>query len=77
MDDVKIRDVIQVDIDGQAYDAHVNNIKDGEAELYIPSFPLPSRQFVNVSANELRQMRIIPNNGGQADSKTSEKSTRK
>lgn len=60
IDDVNIRDVIQVNIDGQVYDADVTNIKDGVAELHIPSFPEAAGRFQDVNAEELRKIRVMP-----------------
>lgn len=60
IDDIKIRDVIKVNLDGQEYDADVVNIQDGVAELHIPSFPEAAGRYLDVNAEELRRIRINP-----------------
>ena len=44
IDDVKVRDVIQVEIDGEIYDANVISIQDGKIEPYT-IFPEASGRY--------------------------------
>lgn len=60
IDDVKVRDVIQVEIDGEIYEANVTSIQDGKVELYIPSFPEANGRYQDVTAEELRKIRVFP-----------------
>lgn len=72
IDDVRTRDVIQVQMNGQVYDADVTNIQDGIAELHIPSFPEAAGRYQDVTAAELRSMRVMPQAQVKVDSKTTQ-----
>ncbi len=71
--DVQIRDKFRVNIDGEMLDAEVQDISDGKATLYIPNNPVVAQRYMDVSLEELNQMRIMPVSGQQEIDITSEK----
>lgn len=79
--DIRIRDKFPVNIDGETLDAEVQDISDGKATLYIPNNPVASRRFIEVSLDEINEMRTTPVSGPQENEapstiKTSEETPR-
>lgn len=70
--DIRIRDKFPVNIDGESLDAEVQDISDGKATLYIPNNPVASRRFIEVSLDEINEMRTMPVSGPQEIDKTLE-----
>ncbi|WP_332457544.1 LPD38 domain-containing protein [Petrimonas sp.] len=70
--DVQIRDKFPVNIDGETLDAEVQDISDGKATLYVPNHPIARQRYMDVSLDELNQMRAMPVSGPQEIDKTLE-----
>ena len=51
-----VQDNMQIDIDGEAYDAQIIKIEDGQISLFIPGAPTAEGRYITVGEAELNSM---------------------